>query len=188
MCNIQQQSCTSIELATYISLTYNYLLSQKIVCNDTTAKNIMYILTCLLFNFGTKKIKASYTRCNLASPVGNNTNRQIRPLAFSWSKNKESIPNHRVPSDWPQPKVNRKSKEAERHGHTIDPVLGGLEVVGSPVPLADNGGDLRRVWVEDDPLSIAAADEEVKYKGGQEEDKGEEGPSLGHGDRRERGD
>jgi len=66
----------------------------------------------------------------------------------------------------------------------IDPVLGRLEVVSGPVPLADNGGDLWRLGEEEDPLSIAAADEEVGYKGGGEEDKEREGPDLGHGDRR----
>jgi hypothetical protein len=53
-------------------------------------------------------------------------------------------------------------------------------VVGSPIPLADNGGDLLRLREEEDPLSI---DEVVGYTGG-EEDKEEEGPTLGHGDRR----
>jgi hypothetical protein len=77
---------------------------------------------------------------------------------------------------------NQESREeSDRHGHTIDPVLRRLEMVGSPVPLADNGGDLLRLGEEEDSLSIAAADEEVEYKGGEEEDK-EEGPSLGHGD------
>jgi hypothetical protein len=58
-------------------------------------------------------------------------------------------------------------------------------VVGSPVPLADNGGDLLRLREEEDPLSI---DEVVGYTGGGEEDKEEEGPSLGHGDRRREGE
>jgi hypothetical protein len=73
----------------------------------------------------------------------------------------------------------RQIREETRGIHTIDPVLRGLEVVGSPISLADNGGDLVRLGEEEDPLSI---DEVVGYTG--EEDKEEEGPTLGHGDRR----
>ena len=53
-------------------------------------------------------------------------------------------------------------------------MLGGLEVVGGPVPLADDGRDLLGLRVEDDSLPIAAADEE----GGGEESKEEEGGVL----------
>lgn len=55
----------------------------------------------------------------------------------------------------------------------VDPVLGGLEVVGGPVPLADDGGDLLGLRVEEDSPPIAAADEEA---GGEENKEEEEGP------------
>jgi hypothetical protein len=70
------------------------------------------------------------------------------------------------------------------HGSTwiIDPVLGRLEVVGSPVPLAGNGGDFLRPCTEEGSLAIPAADEELGHTGGEgKEGKEEEGPSMGHG-------
>ena len=51
----------------------------------------------------------------------------------------------------------RKQRGKQRHKqHTVHPVPGRLEVVGSPVPLADNGGGLWRLGVGEASLSIAA--------------------------------
>jgi len=44
------------------------------------------------------------------------------------------------------------SEKRRAQAHTVDPVLGRLEVVGSPVLGADNRGHLRRLRIQEDPL------------------------------------